>query len=437
MIADVLSEKLALSLRGPIPQATLRTMPPGLLAFPGKATAIIGMRRAGKTTLLHQLRQQYLDRGYPREQLPFINFEDERLVGMEASDLHLLLDEYYRAYPNLRGTQPVVWCLDEIQVIQGWEQFVRRVLDTETVQLYLSGSSAALLSREIATSMRGRGWQVILHPFSFEEYLRHHGLERPKNRLLSPAGRSALEQAFQAYLSTGGFPEAQRLDTNARFQLLRDYVDVAILRDVVDRHQVSNVVALRWLTRHLLSNAAGSFSVEKFYSGLKSQGISIAKDTVHLLLSYLEDCFLIRTVWVESESERRRMVNPRKSYPIDAGLIPVFDRSGRANLGHALETAVYLELERRGLEITYVKTPSGTEVDFFVHPPGQPRELIQVCADASAPETAERELRAFRDASQMYPDAKKRLLVLNKNGLPAALPDDITGETAYEWMLLR
>ena len=107
-------------------------------------------------------------------------------------------------------------------------------------------------------------------------------------------------------------------------------------------------MALRWLARHLLSNAAGSFSVEKFYSGLKSQGISIAKDTVHLLLSYLEDCFLIRTVWVESESERRRMVNPRKSYPIDAGLIPVFDRSGRANLGHALETAVYLELERRG-----------------------------------------------------------------------------------------
>ena len=124
-------------------------------------------------------------------------------------------------------------------------------------------------------------------------------------------------------------------------------------------NEVRNVTSLRWLVRHLLGNAGGMFSIEKFHAALKSQGIPIAKDTLHQFLRYLEDCFLVRIVWMESASERQRMVNPRKVYPVDPGLIPVFDRTGRANPGHALETAVLLELERRGHEVTYVRTPKG------------------------------------------------------------------------------
>ena len=430
----ILAEKLADSLQGPLVLGTSRTLP-SRLVFPEKATAIIGMRRAGKTTLLHQIRQNWMDQGHLREQVPFLNFEDERLVGLEGRHLHLLLEEYYRLYPSWRGQHGVLWCLDEVQVVPGWEQFVRRVLDSERVQVYVTGSSAALLSRELATSMRGRAWQVVLHPFSFSEYLRHHLADQAKAYPLTAAQRSLLERAFLDYLASGGFPEAQGLTTAARFQLLRDYVDVAILRDVVDRHRVSNVVGLRWLVRHLLSNAAGSFSVEKFYAALKSQGISISKDTVHQLLGHLEDCFLIRTVWVEAESERRRMVNPRKCYPIDPGLIPVFDRTGRGNLGHALESAVFLELERRGWEVTYVRNPSGTEVDFLACPPGGRPELLQVCADASYPDTQARELRALDDASQSHPEASKRLLVMTQDGLPSRVPDDVVCQTAYEWML--
>src|SRR6185436_20033167 len=146
--------------------------------------------------------------------------------------------------------------------------------------------------------------------------------------------------------------------------------DVALLRDVVERHSVTQVAGLRWLVRHLLGNAAGLFSVEKFYAALKSQGFSISKDTVHQLLGHLEDCFLVRTVWVESESERRRMIHPRKAYPVDPGLIPVFDPSGKPNVGHALETVVLIELERRGARVNYVRTPEGREVDWLVRSPG-------------------------------------------------------------------
>lgn len=140
---------------------------------------------------------------------------------------------------------------------------MRRLLDSERVDVFVTGSSAALLSREIATALRGRAWTVVIHPFSFEEVLRHGGQRVPESPDFLPGpDRSRLERAFLDYLTVGGFPEAQGIDVMTCQQLLRDYVDVAMLRDVVERHGVSNVAGLRWLVRHLLGNAAGMFSVE-------------------------------------------------------------------------------------------------------------------------------------------------------------------------------
>ncbi|MFQ5551424.1 MAG: ATP-binding protein, partial [Gemmatimonadales bacterium] len=328
-----------------------------------------------------------------------------------------------------------VW-FDEIQVVPGWERFVRRLLDSGRNDVFVTGSSAALLSREIATSLRGRAWEVLLHPFSFTESLIHRGDALPDDTsFLTDRERTRIERRLVDWLTVGGFPEAQGLEDASRRQLLRDYVDVAMLRDVIERHNVSNVAGLRWLVRHLLGNAAGLFSVEKFHAALRSQGIAIAKDTVHQLLAHLEDCFLVRPVWMESTSERQRMVNPRKAYPVDPGLIPIFDLTGRANLGHALETAVYVELERRGCDITYVRTPRGYEVDFLARGPDGTLELIQVCADASDPATAARELRALLDAAEQLPQAAKRLLTLTRDGMPAETPEGVVAEPAYQWFL--
>jgi uncharacterized protein len=416
------------------PSATLRRVY-GRVTFPGKATTVIGMRRAGKTVFLHQQRRERHASGVPWSRLPYLNFEDEALAGLQAEDLGLAVEEYYRSFPTSRARETVTWCFDEIQEVAGWERFIRRLLDQENVEIFVSGSSAALLSREIATAMRGRAWTVTLFPFSFEEALRHNSHPAPTDTaLLTTPERTAIEAAFIQYLTIGGFPEAQACDTATRLRLLHDYVDVAILRDVVERYQVANVTGLRWLVRQLLANAGGMFSVEKFHAALASQGIRIARDTVHELLGYLTDCFLVRIVWVEAASERRRMANPRKAYPVDPGLIPIFDRTGRANVGHALETAVYLELERRGAEVTYVRTPSGYEVDFLARYPDGQRDLVQVCADASG-SAATRELRGLEEARALFPEVTLRLLVLTRDGLPATAPPGVVAQTAYEWML--
>lgn len=434
-LKEVLTEKLAESLAAPLPELTPRRVY-GVTGLPGKATAVVGMRRAGKTTFLHQLRRERLAQGTPRRQLPYLNFEDERLAGLEGAQLGFLLDEFARRVPELAGAGGVVWSFDEIQVVPGWEQFVRRLLDTGGCEVLLTGSSAALLSREIATALRGRAWEVPLYPFSFNEALRHQGREIPADpAFLAGAERAMIERVFLDWLTIGGFPEAQGLAPATRRQLLQDYVDVAMFRDVVERHGVSNVIGLRWLVRHLLGNAAGTFTVEKFYAALKSQGIAISKDTVHQLLAHLEDCFLVRTVWLESSSERQRMVNPRKTYPIDPGLIPVFERSSRGNLGHALESAVLIELERRRAAVTYVRTPAGHEVDFLARYPDGGLDLIQVCVDAADPQTAQRELRALAEAGELNPEADRLLLTMTRDGAPAEAPPEVTVRPAYEWML--
>jgi hypothetical protein len=401
----------------------------------GKALAVIGMRRAGKTTFLWQLLAERLAQGQPREQQLYFSFEDERLAGMQAQDLSLLVETFYALHPQLRQGTQVGFYLDEIQVVPGWELFARRLLDEENVELVLSGSSARLLSREVATSMRGRAMEALVHPFSFREWLRHQGREP----LIAPsrwnaAQRSAVHQAVQQYLRDGGFPEAQEASVRDRLALLTGYVDTVLLRDVVERHHVTNPLALRWLVRRLLSSPAGSFSVNAFVNDLRAQGLHVAKDTLHEYVAHLEDAFLVRPVHIATDSPRRRMTNPRKVYPVDTSLIPVYDRSGRANLGHALETAVLLELERCGAELGYVRTPGGFEVDFLARLPDGSQHLVQVCADLTSAPTRERETRALLDARAEFPHAAAHIVSLDLTP-PRELPQGIRWHAAGAWLL--
>lgn len=430
---ELLRQKIIDSLAAPLPVFTRRDV--RLPGIAGKAVAVIGPRRGGKTTFLWQVLAVKLEQGFDREGLLYFNFEDERLAGMTAADLHLIVEEYYQLHPERRDQERVVFFLDEIQGVPGWEKFARRLLDTEQVELFLSGSSAQLLSREVATSMRGRAMEALVLPFSFREFLRHGNNEpdQPVERL-PKAAHSALEKELRIYLSTGGFPEAQSAALRDRFDLLRGYVDTMLLRDVIERHAVSQPLALRWMVRQLLGNAGGAFSINKFHHDLRAQGIAVGKDTLHDFLAHLEDALLIRTVSIATTSERRRMVNPRKAYPVDPGLIPVFDRSGKANLGHALETAVALELERRGAEVTYVRTATGREVDFLARYPEGHADLIQVCAELDSPIARQRETQALLEAAQEYPQAGLQLIALDSQA-GHDLPRSIRVHAAPAWFL--
>lgn len=431
---DLLRLKLAESLASTPLALTRRDV--RLPGIRGKALAVIGVRRGGKTSFLRQCQSdRFADGRAPESQL-LLSLEDERLAGMTVTDLAWLLDEHARQYPGLRESGAVTLYLDEVQIVPGWEGLVRRLVDAGGVELFVSGSSARLVSREVATSLRGRAMEVLVFPFSFREALRHAGAE-PSNtwKRLRPAERMALDHQLRRYLIEGGFPEAQGAEPRDRAALLAGYVDVVVLRDVIERHAVTNPLALRWLQRQLLANPGGAFSVKKHYDTLRSQGVAVGKDTLHEYLAHLEDAFLVRTVAMHSASERQRMVNPRKAYPVDPGLIALYERSGREHQGRALETAVLLELERRGYEVSYVRTDDGWEVDFLAHRAGEAPLLIQVCLETNDDDTWTREVRSLKAAKVEHRTAHALLVTGDATPPSTPLPSGLTWMSATQWLL--
>ncbi len=429
----IIRQKIIDAQAEPLPLLTRRDV--WLPTVKGKATAVIGMRRAGKTSLLWQILADRHGAGMAREGLLYFSFEDDRLAGMQLTDLDLLVEEFYSLHPDWRDARRACLFLDEIQLVAGWELFARRILDSENIELFLSGSSARMLSREVATSMRGRAMEAVGSPFSSRGARPHAGSDpdKPADRL-TKAQHSQLARALADYLVSGGFPEAQGLDSRNRLELLRTYVDVVLLRDVVERHNLSQPQVLRWLVQQLLGNAAGTFSINKFHSDLKSRGVAVSKDTLHSLLAHVEDAFLLTSVGIATDSARRRQVNPRKVYPVDTGLSALFDRSGKANTGHALETVVLHELRRRGAEVAYVRTAAGFEVDFGVRGPSGEEALVQVCAELDDPVTLAREVRALQDASPAWPRATLHLIALDWSpGLPR--PAGVQLHRATDWLL--
>ena len=227
----------------------------------------------------------------------------------------------------------------------------------------------------------------------------------------------------------------QGLAATLRVELLQGYVDTVLFRDVVERYEVSQVAALRWIVRHCLRNPTGRFSAHRLYHDLRAQGHGVGRDLVQTFLGYFNDAFLLSTVALATESERKRNSNPRKIYPADPGFIRAFDSSARTNVGHALETVVLNELERRNADIGYVKTDEGFEVDFLARHVVHGQELLQVCADASDDATLAREMRALEAAANEHPHAYPRLLILDRDSAPRSAAPGVDIMPAYEWLL--
>jgi len=429
----IIQNQLIDSVNKEIPQFIEREI--DLFEIPNKAYSIIGMRRTGKTYFLYQEIVKHLKNGIDRSRLIYLNFEDERLIDIDIKDMHWIIDEYFVLYPENRSDK-VFFFLDEIQLIDKWEVFVRRIMDSENVQVYLSGSSAKMLSREIATSMRGRATETIVYPFSFREFLKFNNIEIPKSySQIDKNMRSLLENQFIKYLTIGGFPEAQYLKIQERYLLLQSYVNTVVFRDIVERYRVGNIAVLKQLIKHLIRNCAGKFTVNKFYNNLKSNGIKVSKTTLHEYLEYIQDAFLIKNIFVYSQSDRKRMVNPVKTYVIDTGLASSFSLSREPNTGNLLENCIFIELSRRKASVAYFITKSGYEIDFIATYYNKRIDAIQVSADISDKKTLERECRALYEAKSISPDVNLVLINMSQEKYIKYSNCDIHVIPAWKWLL--
>jgi predicted AAA+ superfamily ATPase len=363
---------------------------------PGKATVCIGVRRSGKSTFMFQLMKKLQDTGVARQNILYLNFFDDRLHSLQHDNLGVILEAYFSLYPEKKNAEKVYCFFDEIQVVPGWEPFVDRLMRMEKCEVYITGSSAQMLSREIATQMRGRALSWEMFPFSFREFLDYKGIE--SDGPLSTKKRLTVQKAFEEYWETGGFPEVAGLNRMLRIKTHQEYFNAMLFRDLVERHDISHPKAVTDLAHWLVDNTGSLYSINNLTGYLKSLGHKAPKPAVSDYLEWFEDAYVLFTVRIFDASLARANTNPKKIYCVDHALVTSISSGILVNSGHLLENLVFAALRRVTPDIFYYKTKAGREVDFIAGRQGPSRMLVQVCESMADQQTRKRETTALAEA---------------------------------------
>lgn len=367
-----------------------------------RAIAIIGPRRAGKTYLMFNLIKKLLMK-YPKENILYINFEKAGLLPLTSSDLVLLKETFFELNPKLNKNK--VWFfLDEIQNVDNWELFVRTCLDEE-INTFISGSSSKLLSKDIATSMRGRTLSYTLLPFSFREYLKTKEINVEK--FLSSDKKAEIINLFNKYLFDVGYPEAI-LYEKEKDKILSNIFETALYKDVIEREKIRNTKSVLELIKALLTSK--EFSINKFYNYLKSMNVKTSRDALYNYTRYSEDAFVVFLLKKFDLSYKKAGQTLPKVYFIDNGILT---NNNIDDKGRLLENLVFLELFRKELEIAYFQNAQKEEVDFLIRKGKKVESLIQVCYQFENFTTKEREVKILLKASKEF--RCNNLLILTNN----------------------
>jgi len=348
------------------------------LDFKNFALIISGIRRCGKSTLLQQLINKQKNKVF------FLNFDTPKLFNFELNDfeiIDLIVEE----------NESKVLFFDEIQVVKGWELYVRQKLD-EGFKVFVTGSNASLLSRELGTKLTGRHITNELFPFSFQEYARY--------KLLSTNSETAF-----AYIKDGGFPEYLR---TGNADILQALFNDILYRDIAVRYGIRDIESMKRLLIYLISNVGRLVTAGKLVQtlGIKSSA------TVLDYFSYFEQSYLLSLVPKFSYSYRAQIVNPRKIYIIDNGLVNAVSASYSDDYGRKLENTVYYALRQKTREIYYFNE-HGTECDFVVCRNNKEKDLIQVCYDLNR-ENLGREEKGLIAAMDFFNQTKGKIITLNQ-----------------------
>lgn len=354
-----------------------------------RAVAIIGPRRAGKTYSVFQLIKALL-KTVKMSQVLYVNFERADIGVVDYRDLIAMLETFYEMYPENKAKN--VWLfLDEIQNVSGWEKFVRTALD-QNVKVYLTGSSSKLLSKEIATAMRGRTITYRVLPFSFREFLRAKNFKLGK--FISSSEKAKVLNLLRIYLEYGGYPEAVIYEPE-RERILNNIIETAVYKDVVERSKIRNTKAMKLLMGALINSK--EFSVHKFYNFLRSMGIKVGKNVLYKYIEHLNDAFFVFMLRKFSHSYKEAEQSVPKAYFIDNGLLKI---SGIHDHGRLMENLVFVELLRKECDISYYRSVTKEEAGFVLKDGKQVRQIIQVCHDIGNFNTKDREVRSIIKASK-------------------------------------
>lgn len=393
-----------------------------------KIISLIGVRRSGKTSFLLNLIGKLIKDGIDKEKILYLNFEDERL-DLKTDELDLILQAYRELYPDLNLKEGYLF-FDEIQNIENWEKFVRRIYDSVTKNIFITGSNSKFLSSDIATSLRGRTLSYEIFPLSFKEYL---NFNRVNIDFYSSKSTAKINNYLLKYLNNGGFPEVVTCDDVLRKKILQEYFNVMIYRDLVERYEIKPTAVLKFFIKRILVSSSKQLSVNTIYNEMKSSGFKIGKNQLYEYLDKCQSIYLSFILKKYSYKLAGRELGERKVYSIDNGLLNAVSFKFSNDSGKAMEQTVFIELKRRGKEFYFYK--ENYECDFIVKEGNSIVEAIQIFNSLSDEKTRKREIKGLVEACKEF-KLKKGFIITNE------VTQDIEAEKIkiqiiplYKWLL--
>lgn len=379
---------------------------------------LVGLRRAGKSYLLYQHAQELLQQGHKAEEILYFNFEDDRLAGVELADL----DTIKLAYEEMYSWQPI-FMLDEIQIVDGWEKFARRLAD-HNYRVYITGSNAKMLSSEISTTLGGRYIVQNVFPFSFSEYLTATDVQLPDGWQYLPC--TEVKRALNEYFRQGGLPELLRIEPAFKRQWLSNLYNKIYFGDIVSRHSIRNILALKTLLRKLAESVKQPQSYNRLANIVSSVAGKVKTDTITDYLGYIEDTCIIFSVENIAAKLQDKLSN-KKYYFIDNGFLYLLLLDPETSL---LENIVAITLyERYGDDLYFYNDK--VEVDFCLF---ENQIAIQVAYSIADQKTRDREVQGLLAYHHRYPSA--RLLLVTMDEEEEIESDDVTIHVIPLWKFL-
>ena len=343
-----------------------------------RIVTVTGIRRCGKSSLLGLTINRLLEQGVLRERILYVGFDDERFISMSPENFDELLQAYRGMYPET-SLKDVYMFFDEIQLIQGWELFVLRVYKNYCKHIFVTGSTAKMLSEEMASALRGWPDEYREYPLNFEEYLAFKGI---KTNQFSEEGKAKLAVASRGYCEEEGFHEVVLEKSKMeKVKILQSYFNTMLFRDMIEHYHIgASPSVVRYFLKRVMNNLTKPTSVSNIYNDLKFQGLKVSKDSLYLWLDYACNIFMLRKVEKYDKSMVKQRTVPAKYYMADIALRNAVLLPENEDAGKALENIVYLNLERTlGEEDRVFYFNESKECDFVVQKGEHVAELIQVC----------------------------------------------------------
>ena len=392
-----------------------------------KVIVITGPRRAGKSYYLYSLIND-LKKSISLNRIIYINFEDERILK-DNFNFQDILDACAQLYPD-NELSDFYFFFDEIQSTDNWGSFIRRLSETITSNIFITGSSAKMLSSEIAASLRGRAISYDLFPLSFLEYCTFKGIST--NDIYSTKNSNQLFLTYKEFMYNGGYPETVFFDDSLRIKTLQSYTDIMLYHDIIERYNIKNLYVIKDMMRKLIASSAQIFSVNKYYNDLRSRGYKISKNDLYDYLEYFTNAFFVIPLKKYSDSIAKQEQALKKIYSIDTGVITASNYTMSQNHGYLLENLVCNEFVKHNKNIFYTK--NGYECDFLVFENNKIQEIIQVCFDLNQ-QNEKREYKGILTAAKYF-NLNHGILITESEEKKIKIDGvDISVVPAWKWML--